>query len=131
MTCNSCGNQEAYHVRSVYEKGEIYDTCNQCSGISLATAYSPDVYLHRAGQTFENLCDPNGKPYEIQSKRHKKQVMDQLGVSEAGGTINGARFGTKSWIDGSRDARRREFAKDRPMIQKTIREWKERARAGR
>lgn len=129
MTCNSCGNDNAYHIKSLCEDGNIYDVCNACSKIAMVDAYSPDVYLHRAGQQFNNLCDPMGKPYEIQSKRHKKEVMDRLGVSEAGGTVNGARFGTKSWIDGSRDYRRRQFEKDRPVIRQTLKDWKEKSRS--
>lgn len=91
----------------------------------------PDVYLGRAGQTFESLCDKTGKPYAIQSKRHKKQVMDALGVSEAGGTVNGAPFGTKSWIDGSRDYRKRQFDKERPQIRETYKAWLEKKSASR
>lgn len=76
----------------------------------------PDVYLEKSGQKFANLTDKMGRPYEITSKRHKKRVMDSLGVQEAGGTFNGAPFGTKTWVDGTRAYRKKQFEKDRPMI---------------
>ncbi len=113
---------------SVFEKGGSHDQCDKC-GLEGAGEGIPDVYLHRAGQRFQNLCDANGVPYEIHSKRHKKEIMDKLGVSEAAGTVNGAPYGSKSWIEGSRDYRRKQFAKDKPMIEKTFREWKEKASA--
>lgn len=130
MTCGGCGNTEAYQIHSVYDAGEVFDCCNVCGNLSSIDAGVPDVFLHRAGQKFNNLCDKMGRPYEIQSKRHKKEVMDRLGVQEAGGTVNGARFGTKSWTDGTRAWRKRNFEKDRPMIRETLRAWKEKARSG-
>jgi hypothetical protein len=112
----------------VIEDGQPIDLCDSkdCGDLSMSDVYSPDVYLVRAGQTFKNLTDKNGVPIPIQSKRHKKQVMDELGVQEAGNTINGARYGSKSWIEGSREYRKKQFENDRPKIQKIYREWRER-----
>lgn len=128
MTCENCGNQSAYTKQIVSSSEGTWEYCDRC-GTTGSYANIPDVYLGRSGQQFQNLCDKMGRPYEIQSKRHKKEIMDKLGVREAGGTVNGAPFGTKSWIDGSREYRRRQFEKERPMIQKTLKEWKERSRA--
>lgn len=130
--CRSCG-REATHIRTIVDGDELVDQCDHpdCGNLAMASSGVPDVYLKRAGQTFENLCDDMGRPYEIQSKRHKKEIMDRLGVSEAGGTFNGAPYGSKSWIEGSRDVRRKQFAEERPKIQKIIREWRERNRASR
>lgn len=125
MICNTCGNQEAYHVRTIYEAGELYDSCNSCGGFSGLSAGVPDVYLGRTGQKFQNLTDKMGNPIEITSKRHKKEVMDSLGVSEAGDRVNGAPYGSKDWISGSRDVRQKEFEKQRPIIRETWKRWKE------
>ncbi len=56
------------------ENGVYHEVCNQCG--NPVNSYVPDVYLARSGQQFANLCDPMGKPYEIKSKRHKKEIMD-------------------------------------------------------
>lgn len=126
MTCSHCHSDKAWHVVSRFnsETGNFEECCDSC-GLQGSGTGVPDVYLRRSGQTFDNLCDKMGRPIPIQSKRHKKEVMDSLGVREAGERVNGARFGTKSWIDGSREARKREFAKDRPEIQRTFKRWKE------
>lgn len=124
--CRGCG-RESIHIRTIVESDELIEQCDhpQCGNLAMVDAGIPDVYLSRAGQTFNNLCDNMGRPIAIQSKRHKKQIMDQMGVSEAGGTFNGAPFGTRTWIDGSRAARKREFSKERPKIRETWKRWKE------
>jgi len=124
MNCRGCGNQEAWHTFGT----STFETCNAC-GLQGGGESIPDVYLHRAGQRFDNLTDQMGRPIEILSKRHKQQVMNKLGVSEAGDKVNGATYGSKNWIDGSRAWRSRQFEKDRPVIQKTLRAWKEKQRA--
>lgn len=127
MICRTCNNQNAYHIRTIIDDGQPFDLCDrsECGNLSMADAGVPDVYLGRLGQTFENLTDKMGRPYEIRSKRHKKEVMDRLGVSEAGGTVHGAPYGSKNWIDGTRDYRRRQFEKDRPGIKESLRRWRE------
>lgn len=129
MICKTCGNQEAWHVVSAFDTqaDSIVDCCDAC-GLEGAGAGVPDVYLARTGQTFANLCDETGRPYEITSKRHKKEVMDRLGVSEAGDRMNGAPFGTKSWVEGSRAWRKKQFDKDRPAIREMYRRYLENAR---
>lgn len=87
----------------------------------------PDVYFSGRSTSFENLCDTMGRPYEISSKRQKKEVMARLGVQEAGDRVNGAPYGTKSWVEGSRGYRRKQFDQDRPMIRETLRRYRERA----
>jgi hypothetical protein len=128
--CRGC-HREAVHIRAIIEGDEIIEQCERpdCGNLSMVDTGIPDVFLKRGGQQFENLCDPTGKPYEITSKRQKKEVMDRLGVREAGDQINGAPFGTKSWIDGTREHRRAQFAKDRPALRRIFKEWKEKANA--
>lgn len=125
MICRNCGNENAYHVRTIVEDGEMIDLCNlaDCGNLSISDAGSPDVYLARAGQQFKNLCDDMGRPIPIQSKRHKKEVMDRLGVQEAAGTVNGQRFGSKSWVEGTRDYRKKSFDKDRPKIREVYKQY--------
>lgn len=125
MICNSCGNKEAYHVRTIYDDGEMIDCCNDCARLSSISAGVPDVYLGHVGQKFANLTDKLGNPIEIRSKRHKKEVMDSIGVSEAGDRVNGAPYGSKDWISGSRDVRRKQFENERPRIREALKRWKE------
>lgn len=122
--CKGCGNQDAWHLRAVFDakSNEKYEMCDRC-GLQGQGDGVPDVYLERSGQKFANLCDKMGRPYEIRSKRHKKEVMDKLGVSEAGDLVNGAPYGTKSWIEGTRDYRRKQFEKDRPMVRETYKRY--------
>lgn len=122
MMCRSCSS-EAYSIRTVVQEGTFVDFCDRCSDVRIEGV--PDVYLGHVGQKFANLCDDMGRPYEISSKRQKKEVMDRLGVSEAGDRVNGAPYGSKTWIEGTREFRRKQFDKERPMIRETLRRWKE------
>lgn len=106
-------------MRTFIEFGIAYDKCSECSDIR--SEGMPDVYLPRSGMTFQALCDKMGNPIPIQSKRHKKQVMDELGLREHPDRLSG----NTNWIDGSRDYRKRQFEKDRPMIRETLNRWKQ------
>lgn len=127
MTCANCQNPKAWHVVSRYDEkeGVVVDCCDAC-GLEGAGDGIPDVYFNRAGQTFASLCDEMGRPIPIESKRHKKEVMDRLGVREAGDIVNGAKYGTKTWIEGTRAWRKKQFDKDRPMIRQVAKEYRER-----
>jgi hypothetical protein len=126
MNCRGCGNKAAYHTRSYVDRSGIQEVCNVCGDLSLADSAVPDVYLGKGGKNFANLCDDMGRPYEISSKRQKAAVMKKLGVSEAGDTVNGAPYGTKTWIEGSREHRRKQFDKERPKLREIYKEWRER-----
>lgn len=125
MICNGCGNAEAYQIRSIYDKGEVFDSCDRCGNVSVAAL--PDAYLGHIGQTFSSLCDDMGRPIPIQSKRHKAEVMKSLGVSEAGDRVNGAPYGSKSWTEGTREMRRKSYDKDRPKIREIYQRYLNRA----
>lgn len=101
--------------------------CDAC-GLEGAGPTIPDVYFTHSGQKFANLCDKMGRPIEITSKRHKKEVMDKLGVQEAGDRVHGATYGGKSWIEGSRDYRKRQFEKERPVIRETYKRYMDNVR---
>lgn len=120
--CSNCDSLTWYEMRTVFEDLKPYDWCNDCPD-PVKVGSIPDVYLKHIGQTFENLTDAMGKPIPIQSKQHKKEVMEKLGVREAGDRINGAPFGTKTWVDGTREWRKKQFEKERPMIRETYKRY--------
>ena len=131
MNCRNCLAQDAYHVRTIYADGQVYDVCNKCGDLRMDSAAIHDVYLARPGQKFENLCDNMGRPYEIQSKRHKKEIMDRMGVSEAGDRVAGAPYVPKNWIEGSREWRGKQFEKDRPQIREVYKQYLDNVRRKR
>lgn len=118
--CTNCGNQNAYHTRSWYnDKVErIEQICNGC-GLDGGGETIPDVYLPRSGMTFQALCDKTGKPIPIQSKQHKQQVMNELGLREHPDRLTG----NKSWVEGSREYRKKNFDQARPKIREAYQQY--------
>lgn len=113
MICKGCGNDKAYAIRFVRD----YEACDRCGGFSTVAAM-PDVFW-------------NNKPYysealdvEFTSREQKARVMKEKGVVEAGDM----KMGQKSWVEGSREARKASFEKDRPMIRENIRKFLNRTR---
>jgi hypothetical protein len=127
--CNGCGSDKYSEMRTIIEDTELVDACDQCSHVRADGI--PDVYLGHIGQKFQNLIGKDGQPIEIRSKRHKKQVMDEMGVSEAGHTVNGAPYGSKSWIEGTRAYRKKNFKEALPAIRETYRQYLNNARKKR
>lgn len=125
MTCNTCGNMKAYHIRSAWDGERLRDFCDAatCGNLDMAGAGIPDVYLPRGGMKFANLCDDMGRPYEITSKRQKAEVMRKLGVSEAGDRVQGAPYGGKDWTEGTREHRRKSFEKDRATVREVYTQY--------
>lgn len=115
--CSSCGSVKWSEMRTLIEDKVLIDSCSECSRIRADGV--PDVYLPRSGMEFQALCDKTGKPIPIQSKRHKQQVMNELGVREHPDRLKDG----KSWVEGSRDYRKRNFAQDRPKIQEAYRTY--------
>lgn len=128
--CSSCGSFEWYEIRTMIEGTDVLDCCSNCPK-PVQVDGVPDVYLSHVGQTFENLTDKMGHPIEIQSKQHKKRVMADLGVREAGDRVNGATYGSKSWTEGTKAWRSKQFDKDRPMIRENIKRYLENKRRER
>lgn len=104
-------------MRTLIEDKELIDSCSECSRIR--TDGVPDVYLPRLGMEFQALCDKTGKPIPIQSKRHKLQVMNELGVREHPDRLKDG----KTWVEGSRDYRKRNFEQARPKIREAYRQY--------
>lgn len=116
--CSSCNSATWYQIRTMIEGTDVHDWCSDCD-TPVSTEGVPDVYLPRAGMTFQALCDKTGKPIEIQSKRHKQQVMNELGLREHPDRLTG----NKSWVEGSREYRKRNFEQDRPKIREAYRQY--------
>jgi len=117
--CTNCGNQNAYHTRSWYDAKleRIEQICNGC-GLDGAGEFVPDVYLPKTGMTFQALCGKDGKPIPIQSKRHKLDVMNSLGLREHPDRLKG-----QNWIEGSRDYRKKNFEEARPKIREAYKQY--------
>jgi len=118
MTCHGCKNQEAYQIHGWYDdKAGYQETCDRCGNLSSSDAPVHDVFW-------------NGRPYyseslqcEFTSKSQKARVMKEMGVTELGSQ----KLGQKGWIEGSRDYRRKQFDKDRPVIRDLVKRYKERS----
>ncbi len=118
-TCRGCG-RESTHIRTIVDGDDLIDRCDhpECGNLSSIDAAVPDVFW-------------NGRPYysealdvEFTSRSQKARVMKERGLSELGTQ----KLGEKSWIEGSRDYRRKQFEKDRPMIRETYKRYLENAR---
>lgn len=96
------------------------DQCDHpdCGNLAMVNAGVPDVFW-------------NGRPYysealdvEFTSRSQKARIMKERGLSELGDR----KLGEKNWIEGSRESRRKEFDKERPMIRENYRRYLENAR---
>jgi len=103
-----------YDVKFGYQ-----EVCDKCGDLSSSDAPVHDVFW-------------NGRPYyseslecEFTSRSQKARVMKEKGVTELGSQ----KLGDKSWIEGSREFRRKQFEKDRPMIRDLSKQYRERKRA--
>ena len=70
----------------------------------------------------------NGRPYysealqtEFTSRSQKARVMKEKGVSELGSQ----KLGQKSWTEGTRAYRQKQFESVRPKIREAFKRWKE------
>ena len=84
MTCNGCGNDRAYRVRT----GVGYEICDRCGSVGSATL--PDVYWD--GTPEHGLADDpkTGQPRTFASKMEKARYLMERGLREAGDTFHGA-----------------------------------------
>lgn len=119
MECRNCGNDKAYRILTAYTvKDGLIDQCDQCGASHDGEAMLPDVWW-------------NGKPYysealgvEFTSRQQKARVMREKGVTELGNE----KLPQKNWTEGSRDFRKRQFEKDKPMIRETYKRYIENQR---
>lgn len=114
--CRGCGRQST-HIRTIVEDDTFFDQCDhpECGNLSSIDATIPDVFW-------------NGRPYysealgvEFTSRSQKARVMKERGLSELGNQ----KFGEKSWTEGSRAYRKKQFEQERPQIREAFKRWKE------
>ena len=89
MVCDNCGNREARRMRFCLN-GAF--GCDHCLG--LGATRMPDVFF-KGAYLDPNLIDVN-KPEQkdgvwIESRRQKAEIMERLGVREAGDRKHGSR----------------------------------------
>ncbi len=119
MKCQGCGKQSHQIHGYCNEYGQYCEVCTECANLSSSDASVPDVFW-------------NGRPYysealevEFTSRSQKARVMKEKGVTELGSQ----KLGQKSWVDGTRETRRKAFESQRPIIRETLKRWKETGRA--
>ena len=91
MRCNRCGSDDSIRMRIIYdtETNRTHEICDRC-GFRTSVCI-PDTYF-RTPYFDENLADEQHTHGQfIESKRHKAQIMRQLGIREAGDRIHGSR----------------------------------------
>jgi len=78
----------AYAVRTVFDNGEMIDSCDQCGG-ARSIANVPDVYFKQPyyDQHLGSPDDPG--PKLISSKAEKAYWLKKRGLREAGDRIGG------------------------------------------
>lgn len=112
--CRACGRAST-HIRTIVQGNDLIDQCDhpECGNLSAIDGGIPDVFW-------------NGRPYysealevEFTSRSQKARVMKERGVSELGSQ----KLGEKNWIEGTRDYRRKQFDKDRPVIREIYKRY--------
>lgn len=88
MNCRNCKNEAAYAVRTIYDSGELIDSCDRCGGLS-SIANVPDVYFKQPywDQHLGSQDDPG--PKFIGSKSEKAYWLKKRGLREAGDRVRG------------------------------------------
>lgn len=118
MTCSGC-QKESHQIHGwIDEKGDYQEMCAECGGVSSVDAGIPDVFW-------------NGRPYysealgvEFTSRSQKARILKERGLSEMGSQ----KLGEKTWVEGTREYRKRNFEKDRPAIRENYRRYLDNAR---
>ena len=89
MDCRNCGNTAAYAVRTIVDGDQLYDSCNNCGGLT-SIANSPDVYF-KTPYMDENLSsqDHPGAKF-ISTKAEKVYWLKKCHLRESGDRVHGA-----------------------------------------
>lgn len=114
MKCRGCQNESAYQIHGWYDEKTGYnEVCDVCGSLSSSDASLPDVWW-------------NGRPYysealgvEFTSRSQKARVMKEMDVTEVGNQ----KMPERSWTEGSREYRRKQFEKDRPKLRETYKRY--------
>lgn len=116
MTCEGCGNTEAYRTMVCYSiRDGRSEICDRCAKLGSGEAILPDVYWPGGAYKSEALG------VEFTSRAQKAKYLKDNHLSEAGDM----KLGQKSWTEGTREFRKKQFDKDRPMIRETLRQWRD------
>jgi hypothetical protein len=124
LHCNSCGTDAAYGWRITVSKDGVHEECSECTNETISIS-KPDVYWKGPG-FYPGIADSTtGKPIYCWSPRHKKQVMTQIGVREAGDMYKGQRGTEMETHDRNRLARKKS---DKDEVLKASRALREHVR---
>lgn len=102
--CSECGSLDWTEIRSMITGSEFYDSCSECL-VPVQTEGIQDVY-------FRHPYESQSLGVEFTSKKQKADYLKSHGLQEAGDK----KFGEKNWVEGSREYRKRNFEKARPLI---------------
>jgi len=92
MTCRGCGNENAFQVRTHFDKDmNPIDSCNHCSSVPVGTFH--DCYVPVGGMFFEHLSHPDypeshGGTF-CPDKATKAYYLKKYGLQEAGDAVHG------------------------------------------
>ncbi len=114
IACLGCGNERAYQKHAIFDKAAgIIECCDRCGNLASSDINIPDVFWPGHGYYSQAL------DVEFTSRAQKARVMKEKNVTELGNQ----RLPEKTWTEGSRDYRKRQFEKDRPKIKETYRRY--------
>lgn len=112
--CTVCGEKWPSTVKSMIENGEVVDLgCDRCLGLQPRV---PDVYFRRPYHS--EVLD-----VDFTSRSQKAQYLKDHDLSEAGDR----EMSEIPWVEGTRSFRHAQFEKEKPMLRKIYRDWRERA----
>ena len=107
MTCEGCGNAEAWRIQAVVDArtGERFEVCNSAECGQLGNLDVPDVYFRKPynDPNLVNHMDVKNKNgVWVESKRHKAMLMREKGVVEAGDKSGGGRVYDRKMAQGAK-----------------------------
>jgi len=88
MICSTC-NKVCSRIKIEYYNNKKYEYCNKCANIAPVSV--PDVYFKGAYRDEHLANDKHPDGVFIESKAHKKRIMQEMGLCEAGDRVHGAR----------------------------------------
>lgn len=89
MTCRNCNNEAAYAVRTVFDNGEPFDSCDRCGG-ARSIGNVADVYFKEPYWDQNLSSEAHPGPKFITSKTEKAYWLKQCNLREAGDRVHGA-----------------------------------------
>lgn len=110
--CLNCASETFVTKKVWFEAGKLQGLCDQCGTFFVDTV--ADVF-------FKGTYKSEALGVEFTSRGQKAAYLKEHGIREAGDEP----MSTKTWIEGSRDYRKKKFDReDRPKLRQTIRDWR-------